>query len=289
MRKHLLSFIGVVAAILFGLTAIWRCGSGGEVPKSGAAQADTLYPEATLSEGIKNEIYTLPTPFEVARMLEQAKAGYIFDITNSPDNLGRYITEKSKALNLGVYSSDLAYSTTYNKHDQAALFLNCTRVLSDELGISGVYESNLMEKLKQIGNNKDSLVVLVNRVFLHTSAFLSNQDRHFLAVLIATGAFVEGLYLAAELNVVAKDNTLISNGIIKQKDNLSRLLVILDAFQSCEKMKEIAGIVATLRAVYSAYGLEPDRPLDHQKAIELSKLVEQVRRELCTSTTSPVK
>lgn len=289
MRTPALQSVLISVVTLVGFLTVQSCGSRSDQHKGEAAIQDTLYPESTLSEGIKKEIYSLPTPFQVAQMLEQAKAGYIFDITYPPDSAGRYLIEKSRALMLGVYSADLAYSATYNHHDQAAKFLNANRMLSDELGISGVYEEHLIEKVKQVGNNKDSLVVLVNQVFVHTSAFLSSQNRHYLAVLIATGAYVESIYLAAELSVVAKDNTLIVNGILDQQDNLNRLLTVLEAFQKCKVMSEITGNVARLRAMYTDYGLKRGSRLDHEKAIELSKLVEQVRKSLCTSTNDPVK
>lgn len=274
--------MSIITAVTVGLV-VWSCGGGTREQSTNTNAADTIYPEQKLSAEVKQEIYSLPTPLEIAGILEKSKAGYIFDITNSPGNTSKYMTEREKALNLGIYTADLAYSATYGQQDATDKFLACTAKLSDELGISGIYEAGLVEKVKRFGNNRDSLVTLVDSVLIHTSSFLASQNRHYLAVLIATGAFVEGLYLTTELNVVADDNILISSAILKQKDHLDKLLTVLGAFRECKKMDALYLKVSSLQSIFTDFGLEPGKALDREKAIALSDLMEKVRNEISRS------
>ncbi len=268
----------IFAAIVLIFTIILAgCNSPSENKDANQQVADTIKKELSLSPEAKNLLYQFPTPFEVTMMLEKAKAAFIFDITNPPANIGKYVTEKSKALNLGIYSADLSYSATYNRIDETNKFLGCTSRLADELGIAGVYDKSLPEKVKKYNNNKDSLVRLISNVFTATNAFLSGNDRNEVAVLIVCGAFAEGMYLTTSLNEFAKDNKLISTIIYKQKENLDKLLTILEAYQMDENMKEVGLTIAKLKPIFTDYGLEPDKKLPTQKAADIADLAESVR------------
>ena len=265
------------AVVLIFTIVLAGCNSPSDNKNANQQVADTIKKELSLSPEAKNLLYQFPTPFEVTMMLEKAKAGFIFDITNPPANIGKYVTEKSKALNLGIYSADLSYSATYNRIDETNKFLGCTSRLADELGIAGVYDKSLPEKVKKYNNNKDSLVRLISNVFTATNAFLSGNDRNEVAVLIVCGAFAEGIYLTTSLNEFAKDNKLISTIIYKQKENLDKLLTILEAYQMDENMKEVGLTIAKLKPIFTDYGLEPDKKLPMQKAADIADLAESVR------------
>ena len=269
---------GVAMVALFLVIAASSCNNASNNDqKANAASADTIKKEVALSPESQNLLYSFPTPFEVTLMLEKAKAGFIFDITNPPANVGKYTTEMSKSLNLGVYSADLSYSATYNRTDETNKFLACTNKLADELGIAGVYDQSLIDKVKKFNNNKDSLIGLINKIFSQTSNFLSSNNRTKVAVLIASGGFAEGLYLAASLGEVAKDNTKIMAVIAAQKDNYQKLLTILEAYQTDENMKTVDNEIANLKIIWVNYNIESGKKLPQQAANEISDLTESVR------------
>jgi hypothetical protein len=269
---------GVALVAIFLVIALSSCNnSAKQDEQANNAAADTIKKEVTLSPESQSLLYSFPTPFEVTSMLEKAKAGYIFDITNPPANVGKYTTEISKALNLGVYSADLSYSATYNRTDETNKFLACTNKLADELGIAGVYDQSLLERIKKYNNNKDSLVGLINRVFSQSNDFLSKNNRNQVAVLIAAGGFAEGLYLAASLGELAKDNTKIMAVIAGQKDNHMKLLTILEAYNADQNMKPIADAIAKLKPVWGNYNIESGKKIPMQKTVEISDLTESVR------------
>ncbi len=269
---------GVALVALFLVIALSSCNNASTNDQNAnAAAADTIKKEVPLSPESQSLLNSFPTPFEVTAMLEKSKAGFIFDITNPPANVGKYSTEMSKALNLGVYSADLSYSATYNRTDETNKFLACTNKLADELGIAGVYDQSLLDKVKKFNNNKDSLIGLITNVFNQTNAFLATNNRTQVAVLIASGGFAEGLYLAASLAEVAKDNTKIMAVIAAQKDNHMKLLTILEAYQSDAEMKPVADAIAKLKPIWGNYGIESGKKIPQQAANEISQLTESVR------------
>lgn len=278
MKTFTKKFSGAALVSLLLVIALSGCNNSANQDKqANEAASDTIQKEVVLSPESQNLLYQFPTPFEVTMMLEKAKAGFIFDMTNSPANVSKYATENTKALNLGIYSADLSYSATYNRIDETNKFLAVTNKLAEELGISGVYDNTLMEKVKKYGNKKDSLVAMINKVFGMTNDFLSKNNRNQIAVLIAAGGFTEGIYLAASLNEVAKDNTKITEVIAMQKNNYEKLLAILQAYQTDANMKPVADEIAKLAPIWTNYGIESGKKLPMQKAAEVADLAESVR------------
>ena len=270
-------FFSLTTLMAVSIIFLASCGGGATDKEANEEAADSIKQELTLTPEAKNLLYKLPTPFEVSEMLKQAQAGYIFDITNPVENVDKYMTEKSRAINLGIYSADLAYSATYNQIDNTNKFLTCTGKLANELGIAGVYQPNLVEKIKELNNNKDSLVALVSNIFNATNDFLSKNNRNQVSVYIATGAFLEGLYLASSLNIVAKDNTQISDVILKQGDNYTKMMMILDLYQDDEGMKSVYDKMFELKSVFAYFVQEPGKPLSKEKTFEINDLIENIR------------
>jgi hypothetical protein len=207
---------GISLLIATTLLVSGSCHNEGNGEASENAQSSGIIKsEVILPPEARNMLNSFPTPFELTAMLQDARAGYIFNITNPPSNVTRYFTEKTKSLNLGIYSADLAYSATYNKADETEKFLYCTEKLCKDLGIAGVYDRSLFDQVNVHRNNRDSIIAMVSKAFLMTNDFLSKNNRSQVAVLVATGAFIEGIYLAATLSQVAVDNKAITAVIFK--------------------------------------------------------------------------
>jgi len=277
MKAFRTIFAGLFLALTLTFSLVSCNNAGNQDKQANQAAADTIKKDVNLSPENRNLLYQFPTPFEVTMMLQRAKAGFIFNITNPPANVTKYSTEKAKALNLGVYSADLAYAATYNSVDETNKFMACTSKLANDLGIAGIYDPRIVDRVKKFNNNKDSLVNMVTRIFNSTNDFLSKNNRNQIAVLVATGTFVEALYLAASLNQVAADNKAIATVIFRQKDNLDKLATLLTAYNMDSDIKPVGDEVVKLKAIYSNYGLEADKKLPQQKAAEIGDLTQSVR------------
>jgi len=279
MRELKLMRIGLLS--VFTSMLLTAChNSGNNESATEESNSDIIKKEVILSPETQDLLNRFPAPFEVTIMLQQAKAPYIFSLTNPPANVSRYFTEKTKALNLGIYSTDLAYSSAYQKSDETEKFLYCTGKLADDLGIAGVYDKTLLEKVDAIKENRDSLVSVIKRFFGETNDFLRRNNRTQVAVLVAVGAYVEGLYIAASLCQLSPDNKQIAGTLFKQKELLDRLLRILGEYGMDSTVKPVADELTTLKPIFTEYGLGSGNPLQAQKAASLVSLTEHVRSGL---------
>ncbi len=271
---------GVTFLALFLILVFSGCQNRGEKSQNADnAIFDSIKKEVILTSESKSLLYQFPTPFEITKMLIAAQAGYISDITNPPDNVTKYVTEQSKALNLGIYSADLSYSTTYNQNDDINKFLASSGKLADELGIKGVYDKALIEKIQKYNNNKDSLIAMITKVFDQTNDFLSKNDRTQITVMITSGGFAEGIYLASLLGEMAKDNTKIMAVIASQKENYNQLSTILDAFKDDENMKPVYDGILKLKPIWEKYDIASGKKIPQENVKEISILTQSVRSE----------
>ena len=270
----------VISLALLLTLAFSGCKNRGEKSQNADnAALDSLNKEVILTPESKSLLYKFPTPFEVTKMLIAAQAGYISDITNPADNVTKYVTENSKALNLGIYSADLSYSATYKQKDDINKFLASSGKLADELGIKGVYDKTLMDKIEKFNNNKDSLIAMITSIFDQTNTFLSSNDRNKIAVLITAGGFSEGIYLASLLGEMAKDNTKIMAVVASQKGNYDRLSGILNEYKDDESMKSVYDGIMKLKPVWEKYDLGSGKKISQENAKEISVLTQSVRSE----------
>ena len=267
--------------LLLSLMIIQACNNQDSTKSAADEQdSDIIKREVILSPGTQDILNRLPTPVEITRIISEAKAPYIFSLTNPPANVNRYFTQKTKALNLGIYSIDLAYSSIYQRITETDQFLYCTGKLADYLGIGGVYDKSLPEKIKATSGNRDSLIMMIEKVFGKTSDFLRRNNRNQVAILVAAGAYVEGLHLAASLCQLIPDNSQIAAIVFRQKESLGKIQRILGEYGSDITIRPVADELATFGPIFTGYGLDEGKSLPAEKVTGILKIIEQVRSSM---------
>lgn len=219
--------IYLAATVFFiGVFSI-SCGSRQE-GESRAITENKEREELTARQVEDVEEYPIPTSVEVVELLQRAGAPYILGISNSPSNVDRYFTERSKALNLGVYGADLSYAATYEMNQDIRRYLQVCNQLIDELNVSTTFNQDFVDRVENNLDNKDSLIYIVAESFLDTYNYLTETRRPDLSLLVMTGSWIEGMYLTSQIAIGARDNTEITDIILQQDEPLEKLLSLMD-------------------------------------------------------------
>jgi hypothetical protein len=254
-------------ALGFGLTI--GCTSSNS-NQNAQANADSL----KMADSAKKKIeYPLPTPFEINQMLERAKASYILNLSNPLSNAEKYNTEKAKALNLGIYGSDLSYAVTYKKTQETTKYLEKVQKLTDDLGISTMINKSLVDRVEKNITNADSLHSIVSGSYYDTFNFLNNSGKGAVSSLVLAGGWIEGIYVASQLAITAKKNDEIIKIIASQKVTLDQLLSVLESNKAdnaavSEVITELQKIKAEYKDVDEKGSLSPDQLSKITKAVE---------------------
>jgi len=187
----------VVLMISFSLNS---CKSGPKDQSKKGAQDATEKLVGNIDKDVSEFVYPLPSAYEVTEMLNRIGIGYMLGTSNSVENASRYFTAKSKAYNIGVYGTDLSYASTYKMTQETMLYLEAINQLGTDLGISSIYNEDLLKSMERNVNNKDSLVEIISTTIYDTYDYLNKNGKGDLSILMVAGGWVEGMFLTTNVS-----------------------------------------------------------------------------------------
>ncbi len=236
----------LIAALVIVLTA---CSDSTNKNKSNSSVVNEIKKDQVKTE-VAEFVYPLPTAFEVTQMLNRIGASYILSLSNPAENAEKYFTEKSRALNLGVYSADLSYASTYNQKQITIDYMNASNKLIEELDFSDAIDENLPEKIEQAENDKDQMIELITNTFYNTYEFLNKTNRGSVSVLVLAGSWVEALYIAMHISEDTYNNVEMVKIVMDQKEPLQKLMDLIAEHASSEAVAETGTLLAPIHTLY---------------------------------------
>lgn len=220
-------FVVVLAGFL-----ITSCGNEGSKDKENMTEDSTStgFQTSGKDTNVKNIIYSMPSPLETATMIQNSGAPYDKDLLNDVNNAKKYTSTNQKALNLGVYGTDLSYTSIYDQTQESMLYLKCANILATGLGISGAFDDKTADRLDANKNNRDSLLTIITESFWTADSYLKENERPGTSALIVTGGWIEGLFIAAQIAKNTKNEEIITR-VAEQRFNLKNILGMLKKYE----------------------------------------------------------
>ncbi len=182
----------------------------------------------TLSFLIKFEssLFPLPSPYQVAHLVKNYGIPFYENIPNKPENAKRYTTAFKRALNLGIYGTDISYLNIYDRTPQSIAYLAVLKRLSEELGLAPTFDAAFFSGIEKNIESKDSIMVLMSRSYRKADTYLRENDRTDIGALILTGGWIESVYILTRLAKTTSNRDVI-NRIGEQKHPLDNLIEVL--------------------------------------------------------------
>lgn len=246
---------GSIAIVLFmAVSFFWACTSTETEETSETSTVDSEKEELNQAQQV---LYSMPSPFELASLLKNSGATFNKELINSPDNVSKYTTSKSRALNLGIYGADLSYASIFGQTQEAMKYLQCVKGLTESLGISAAFDTETMNRIdksmakKDERERDDELQQIVSEAYLTANAFLKDNERAKTASLILAGGWVEGLYIAASLSKNTDKNQDLIVMMAEQKFSLENLVALLEAYEEDQQVAEVLKDMNELMALYN--------------------------------------
>lgn len=151
--------------------------------------------EEVLSEEMD---YMLPSPLQVASILDNAGLEYSTDLLNKKENADLYTMKWKKSLNFGVYSADLAFSVLNDKTQEARDYMKLVKQLADQIGLEAIFDGDeLMNRFEEsIGDEEQTMEVLIE-IQEKTDEYLFENQKQYVGVVTFSGAWIEGMYFGA--------------------------------------------------------------------------------------------
>lgn len=240
--------IGLVLAIF---TA---CGSG----KKSDDQAFLEGLDSAKQEGpsISDEVIgsilqQVPSPLEISVLLKESGKKYNGSYLNSPDNTAKYNSNYKKALNLGVYGTDLGYTNIYEQNQDGVKYMASIKELANGLSIGQFFDIETIGRLATNSKNLDSLLLITTQNFNTINTYLQSQGRANLSVLFLTGGWLEALHITCETAAANPNNQELKETIGEQKIILENIKLLLGFYKDTDQnMASLLTDIEELQKVY---------------------------------------
>jgi hypothetical protein len=263
--------------VIVSFLAIITIGTGSCRNKSTSEQKQIeIDQRKVIEQQIEESVYPLPTSADVIKMLTDLDVGYIIGISNPVDNATRYLTSKSRAINLGVYGADLSYATLYNVQQAVINYLNAIRILANELNLGQIYDESLYNEIRENFDNRDELVNILTEAFNNTFTFLNVNDQESLAMLVVGGAWLEGMYITTNISESVYHVEGIVRVLLEQKKSFELYLEIAKPYEDDPLVSEFIRELEPIKEIYS--GITTSLSLENVQ--DLTKVIAEARDKL---------
>jgi hypothetical protein len=220
-------FLSLWVLLVFFL--LWGCRKGAR----DTSKTDRLMDEAVDTTGLllryHNNLFSIPSPYQAAYIIQQHDVNFSRALLNDPELYGQYTTSFKKALNLGVYGTDLGYLNIFNRDQELQGYFNAFRSLAEDLGLSNAVAPAELESVKNRLMNGDSAVFHLSRTYRKFDAYLREHNRQKLGALVLAGGWIESNYILSQIVLESNQRQLI-NRLGEQKYVLENLIDLLSSY-----------------------------------------------------------
>ncbi|RAV99115.1 hypothetical protein [Pseudochryseolinea flava] len=230
------------------------CGSGNKSTEGDfETSLDSAQSDAPpLDRAVLGEILQqIPAPLEISVLLKESGQKYNATYLNSPDNLPNYNSNFQKALNLGIYGTDLGYTNIYEQNQDGVKYMGAIKDLADDLSIGQFFDIETIGRLATNSSNLDSLLLITTQNFNNINQYLQTQNRESLSVLLLTGGWLEALHIVSQVSAATPNNKQLRETIGEQKIILENIILLLTFYeQTDQNMASLLKDMKELKALY---------------------------------------
>lgn len=227
---------------------------------------DDNSPEAIKETKFNAELVfnSLPERKIVLDMIAENKMEYNPDFLNDPNSVNKYSLEFFKAVNLGIYGSDLNIASSFDQTQESMVFLKCVNILAGNLGVNNVFDQKLFERIQSQAGNKDSVLGIIIEAFKKVDHTLKNNNRPATSAYILAGCWIEGLYVSCKM-ANSNDSEKIVKAIIQQKESLKHLIAMLETATLNDNSR---WMVKDLKQLYGAFDVAESKNVFDKTTLE---------------------
>lgn len=202
-------------------------------------------------EVIGDIIQQIPSPLEISVLLKQSGKKYDNAFLNSTDNLSKYNSNYKKALNLGIYGTDLGYTNIYEQNQDGLDYMSAIKELADGLSIGQFFDIETIGRLATNSKNLDSLLLITTQNFNSINRYLQEQERANLSVLLLTGGWLEAMHITCQVSTSDPTNRELMEKIGEQKIIMENIMLLLSFYSETDQ--NMAALRTDLEGLEQAY------------------------------------
>ncbi len=249
MKKFsiILMLIGILSWVYSG------CGNQTKKKDKQATEfSDNFQEESSATE----TFYRIPSPDEMFSFINDKNLSFTNDYLNPTQNLDNYLDTKSKELNFGIYSADLAYCAAFHHFQGSVDYINTVKRLAEDIEISAIFDDNMNKRIQHIFDNADTLVNVTNATYYKIVNYLQKNQRNKTLGLLTAGGWLETMYIVTNVIPAFDENDESIQHVADQKLTFENLMLSLEQYQDDPAIKETIDDLKEIGKIYSQLKVE---------------------------------
>lgn len=226
-----------------------------------------------------NMYYKFPSPVELYIFLWEEDAVYNAKLLNSTDNSAKYVTTDRKAINFGIYASDLAYCTVFGKNQETFNYFTTVKVLADELGLMEGFDEVMAKRIDENISNPDSLYKLSSDSYSDAITYLESIKQGNLLPFIVAGGWIESVYIAVNSVKTFSEKSGVVMRVVEQQMVLEDMVEYLSTMQDDEQMKMLYDKLSDIKDSFDKLYDNTDEIITKDQFDEIALKINKLRNE----------
>ncbi len=207
---------------------------------------------AISEETINDILMQIPAPIEISMLMKESGSAYDRTILSNPDDVSKYNTTFKRAINLGIYGTDLIYTNIFNKNQEGLAYMKSVKELADDLNIGQFFNIRLIGRLATNNDNLDSIMLITTQNFNAINRYLQENKRANLSILFLVGGWMEAVHINCQMSMDNPEITSLAERIGEQKIILENIMLLMSFYAETDpNIKELYDDMLKLKEAYS--------------------------------------
>ncbi len=257
--------------------AIASCGPSNQQQEEAPKKESVEVAEA---ESVQRILFSVPSPLESALMIQECGIPYSAQVLHDVSRSRDYATTPMKAINMGVYITDLSYSNVFGQTSNAVNSFKAIEDLAVQLDLDHLVDETLMKRFDESINNRQALLRLTSDVYSDLQLELSDGDMEYVNALVIAGAWIEGMYITTAVldDILAEDKVV--QRIAGQKQTLENLMGLLSNYNDVPAIEKTLADLEGIESIFNQLEV-----VEEPKEVEVNKTSVRVKGSLKVNLT----
>ena len=239
---HHLHYLPVILPLLLA-----SCGGGTQEPEAGG-------PDLVIGEsGNATEatsLYQMPTPNELFSIVREMAGEGRKRTMNPAVNADKYTGLGKRAINFGIYSTDLIYASAFDLNVEVVRYYLTVKKLGEELGLTAAFSESDFVRLERNLAHGDSLEIISNDAYLRAYERLQSEEMGSTLALVLAGGWVESMHLVIQQIEVYDPADPLVIRVAEQKVSLEHLIDLMEVHRANADVEPLRLKLMGLRNIY---------------------------------------
>ena len=258
--------------ILASLAAVLNACGGPDPQEPVADSGQQLVIGGDDAASSASSLYQMPTPNELFAIVREMDGEGQKRMMNPAANADRYASLPARALNFGVYATDLVYASYFWLNVEVVRYYLAVKKLGEKVGVQSAFTDTDFVRLEAnlTRGSSDSLEVISNEAYYKAYSKLQEEDMGPTLALVLAGGWVESMHLVMHQIVTFDATSPLVGRVADQKISLEHLL---DLMEQHKEDPNVAPWMARLSAIRDVFDRFQAKRIPHEGKSSSGRMV----------------